>query len=64
MLAILFKHMSSLTIDLRCFYNALSGPGVDKLLYLAIVLLNSSIKKDTHSDISLDEILFKMLVLI
>ena len=62
MLTILFKHMLSLTIDLRCFYNTLFGPDID-LLHLAMALLNSSIKKSTYSNTSLNEISFKTSVL-
>ena len=41
-LMILFRHPLSLTIHLRYLYDSLSGPGVNKLLYLAIKLMNSS----------------------
>ena len=37
----LLKHISLLTITLRCFHDSLLGPGVDKLLHLIIKLLNS-----------------------
>ena len=35
-------------ILLRYFHDNLSGPGVNKLLYLAIELINSSSKNGTH----------------
>ena len=60
MLTILFKHILSLTIDLRCFYDTLFRLGIDKLLHLVIMILNSSIEKSIHSNTSLDEISFKM----
>ena len=63
MLTKIFKHMLSLTINLRYFHNTSSRPGVDELLHLAMVLLNSSVEKEVHSNTSLDRILFKMLVL-
>ena len=63
MLTILFKHMSSSTIDLRYFYNTLFESGIDKLLHLAMALLNSSIKNGIHSNTSLNEISFKTSVL-
>jgi len=40
MLIKFFRHISSLTITLRYFQDTLSGPDVDKLLYLLIALLN------------------------
>ena len=42
----LFRHSLSLTIILRCYYNNLSGPRVDKLLHLVMDLINSSSKKE------------------
>ena len=62
-LTILFKYMLFLTIDLRCFNNTLFRLDIDNLLYLVMVLLNSSIEEDTYSDTSLDKILFKISVL-
>ena len=42
----MFKHMLFLTINLRYFYDTLSGLDIDKLLHLTIALLNSSVKKE------------------
>ena len=64
MLMKFFKHILSLTITLKCFQDILSSSGVDKLLHLMIMLLNSLIKKDIHSIIGLSGILFNMLQLI
>ena len=36
------KYAASLTILLRCFYNNLSGSGINELLYFMIALINSS----------------------
>ena len=36
------KYAASSTILLKCFYNNLSGSGVDKLLHFVIALINSS----------------------
>ena len=67
MLAILtkfFKHVSSLTIILRCFQDILFRPGVNKLLYLVIELLNSSLENRAHVIAGLVGILFNILELI
>ena len=48
MLIILFKHALSLMILLRCLYDNLFGPGVDKLLHLAMELINSSSENSTQ----------------
>ena len=66
-LAILIKLLRqklSLTITLRCFQDTLSGPRVDKLLYLAIELLNSSTENSIQIIIGLVGILSKILILI
>ena len=55
--------MLSLIINLRCFHNTLSEPDINELLYLVTALLNSLNEKSTHSNTSLDEVSFKMLVL-
>jgi len=47
MLIILFRHLLFLIIYFRYFHNSLSGPGVDKLLYLAIELMNFFSKNRT-----------------
>ena len=60
-LTILIKHVLSLTIVLRYFYNTLSGLGVDKLLHLVIAFLNSSVEKEGQSKAVLVGILFKIL---
>jgi len=56
--------MSSLIIALRCFQNTLSELDINKLLYLVIALLNSSVKNRAHTNINLDENSFKMSELI
>jgi len=51
MLAILInflRYEQSLMITLRYLYNNLLGPGNDKLLYLRIMLLNSSSENGIH----------------
>ena len=48
MLIILLRYALSLMIFLRCFHNNLSEPGVNKLLHLAIELVNFSSKKEIH----------------
>jgi len=48
MLMILLRYALSLMILLRYLYDNLSGPGVNKLLYLAMELVNFSPKKETH----------------
>ena len=45
MLTKLLRHILSLTIALRCFQDNLSSSGVNELLHLAIVLLNSLAKR-------------------
>jgi len=64
MLTKFFKHILSLTITLRCFQDILFGPDVDKLLYLVITLLNSSLEKWAHAIIGLVRISFNMLKLV
>jgi len=56
-LTIFSKHSSSLTIALRCFYEILLGPELDKLLHLSIALMNSFLEKELHDDSSLVGIL-------
>ena len=55
MLTRLFRHMSSLTIALRYFQNNLSSSRVNRLLHLAIVLLNSLNEKGLQIIVSLVE---------
>ena len=61
MLTKLFKHISSLTIVLRCFQDILSRLNMNELLYLAIVLLNSLVEKKAYTITSLDRISFSIL---
>jgi len=42
MLMMFSKYILSLIIHLRCFHESLLGLGAEKLLYLAIELINSS----------------------
>ena len=42
------RHVASLTYLLRCFYDNLSGLGINELLHFAIVLVNSSSEKGFH----------------
>ena len=42
------RHTTSLTNLLRCFYDSLSGPGVSKLLYFVIALINSSSENELY----------------
>ena len=37
---------------LRCLYASLSGLGVDKILHLAIILVNSSFEKEFHEEVT------------
>ena len=51
MLAILInflRYEQSLMITLRYLHNNLLGPGNDKLLYLRIIILNSSLENGIH----------------
>jgi len=47
-LIILFKHIVSLIIILRCHQDNLLGPRVNKLLYLLMALINSASIKGSH----------------
>ena len=47
------RHKISLTIILKCFQDNLSSPKVNKLLHLAIELLNSSSEKGIYFVIGL-----------
>ena len=51
MLTMFFKHNLSFIIYLRCLYSILSGPGVDELLHLSIVLVNSFSEKKYHEEV-------------
>jgi len=64
MLIMTLKHELSLIIYLRYFHKTLSGSGVDELLHFNIVILNSSLEKEFHSNIGLEGSLSRMLILI
>ena len=64
MLMILFRYPLSLMILLRYLYNSLSGPEVDKLLHLAIELMNFSSKKGPQVDACILGILSNISMLI
>ena len=63
MLIIEFKQNLSLINHLRSLHEILSSIGAEKLLYLLIILLNSSFKKGVYSETGLDRISSKMSVL-
>jgi len=50
MLMIMLKQTLSLSMTLRWLHDNLSGPGVEELLQLAIVLLNSSLENRVHEE--------------
>ena len=52
----------SLRMDLRYLYDSLSELGVDELLQLSNMILNSSLEKEAYIDICLFSILSRMLV--
>ena len=58
-----FKHNLFLRMYLRCLYISLSGPGVDKILHLIIVLVNSSSKKEFYKEVAKGTISLRMLSL-
>ena len=47
---IFFKHVLSLIMCLRYFYNSLSGLGTDMLLHLTIALVNSFLANNVYDD--------------
>ena len=51
MLIMFLKHDLSLRMYLRCLHASLSGLGVDKILHLAIVLVNFSSEKKFHKEV-------------
>ena len=53
MLIMLLRQLSCLRMDLRWYYDNLSGPGVDELLHLLIACLNSSLKNKFQSIVNL-----------
>ena len=59
MLIMLLRHLSSLTTALRCFQKMWSGLGIDKLLHLLIVILNSSLEKKDYVMIGFNKSLSK-----
>ena len=52
----LFKHLSSLRMILRWFYNNLSKPGIKALLQFAMVILNFFFKNGSQGEVSLSMI--------
>ena len=50
MLMIFPKQSLSLKMTLRYLHDNLSGPGIEKLLQLAMALLNSSLEKGAHEE--------------
>jgi len=60
-LMILLRYLSFLINALRCFQEIQFGPGVDKLLHLIMVLLNSSLEKDNQTDIGFNRISSRIL---
>jgi len=63
MLTMEIKQELSLIIHLSSLHEIFSGLGANKSLHLLIAFLNSFFKKDFYSEISLDWISFKMLML-
>ena len=59
MLIIFFKHNLFLIICLRYLHTSLLGPRVDKILHLAIVLVNSSSKNGFQVDVINESILLR-----
>ena len=49
------KHLLFLMISLKYFYEILSGLEVDKLLYLLMDVINSSLEKGFHIKYNLKE---------
>ena len=58
------KHIVSLTISLRCYYNSLSGIEVNEFLHLLIELTNSASENGSHFVGHLFEISSSRLMLI
>ena len=54
MLTMFSKHLSSLMISLRYFYEILSSPGADELLYLLMAVINFSLKKRVYIEYGLE----------
>ena len=61
-LMILFRHLLFLRMILRWLHDNLSGPGVEKLLQLVIVLLNSSLENRAQENDDLSMISSRMLI--
>jgi len=55
-LTMLRRHLLFSIMTFRCFYEIWSVPGENKLLYLLIAFLNSSLEKDSYSMIDLDKV--------
>ena len=60
----LTKHLSCLTMLLRCLHKSFSGPGAEELLHLTIACLNSSFEKEFYRETSLQSILLRISMLI
>jgi len=54
------KHDLSLRIYLRYLHISLLGLGVDKILYLAIMLVNFSSEKEFYKEVAKEMILLRM----
>ena len=63
-LMMLLRQLSCLRMDLEWFHDNLSSPGIDKLLYLLIACLNSSLENGFQSIIGLLLILSRTSTLI
>ena len=61
-LIILLRHSLFLRMILRWLHDNLSGPRVEKLLQLAIALLNSSLENGIQEDDDLSTISSRMLI--
>jgi len=48
-LMMLSKHLSFLTISLRCFHEIQSSLEVDELLHLSMAIINSFLEKEYHT---------------
>ena len=63
MLTMFFKHSTSLTIALRCFYETLLGLEVNELLHLLMALINSLFEKEGQYKKGFKVILSKIFML-
>ena len=62
-LTIFFRYSASLITILICFHKILSGPGIDKLLHLLIVLVNFLYKKRDYSNKRFNRISSNIIIL-